>query len=66
MSKILMLAGFTISVVGLLIEGIGVTAMTFYPVRRRLRMSPFSIVSIGGLCFCGGILFALAVAWLAN
>jgi hypothetical protein len=66
MGKILMLAGFTIAAGGLLIEAIGVAAITFYPLRRRLMISPFALMSIDGLCFFGGILFGLAARYLIN
>ena len=45
------------AVAGFMTEGIGVAAMAFYLVHRRLPLSPLSYVSIGGRCFFGGVLF---------
>ena len=56
----LLLAGL-LSVTGMLIEGLGVLSMACYPVRRRIPMSPFADLSIGGCLFFGGvILFAIS------
>ncbi len=60
------IAGYTIAVAGILIEGLGMAAVAFYPVRRRLPISPFSIMSIGGCCFLGGVLLASAAQCFAG
>jgi hypothetical protein len=66
MGDTLMFVGFTISAIGLLIEAIGTAAAAFYPIRRRLPISPFSLVGIGGCCFFGGLLFGLAARYLLS
>lgn len=59
MASILGYVGFIISVLGFLIEGLAVFAMVSYPVRRRLPWSPFSFLTVGFVCFIGGmVLFA--------
>jgi len=60
------LAGYTIATAGVLIESIGVLSLAFYSVRRRLPISPFSMISIGGGCFFGGILLALGAQCYAG
>lgn len=41
---------------GFLLEILGIWAAALYPLRRRLPWSPFTIVSLGGICLVSGIL----------
>ena len=45
--------GLLISVTGIAVEGLGILAMTCYPVRRR-RPNPFTLISCGGIAFSSG------------
>jgi hypothetical protein len=39
--------GFAFASIGLLIEAVGMAAMGYYPLRRRLPISPLSLAGIG-------------------
>jgi hypothetical protein len=52
-------AGITIAMVGLLLETIGIMAMGYWPLRRRLP-SPFPVQGAGFIVFVIGLLIAAA------
>lgn len=56
MATYLSALGLVTAIGGILIEGLAVSAMSFYPVRRSLPWSPFSLVGLGFFCFLGGSL----------
>lgn len=64
MASILVKVGMAIVILGVLIEMIGMLAVGYYPVRRRLAIFPVSIIAIGGYCFFGGVLLILAARLL--
>ncbi|MCI0360174.1 MAG: hypothetical protein L0211_16980 [Planctomycetaceae bacterium] len=51
-----MLAGFglLIAICGLATEAVAVAAASFYPIRRRIQLSPFELQSIGFFVFLAG------------
>jgi hypothetical protein len=65
--QILKAIGVSVTILGMLTEFVGTGALVSYRLRRRLRWSPFTIISVGGVCFVGGLLcYACATAWLES
>ena len=56
--------GLLIAVGGLATEGVAALAAAFYPIRRRIALSPFELQSIGFCIFlAGAILRGLGMYW---
>jgi len=66
METFLELAGISFTIGGFLLEALGVAAAAFYPVRRRVAFSPFSLISLGGCAFFAGQLVWVAAKSLAK
>ena len=65
--QILRTIGISVTIFGMLTEFVGTGTLVSYRLRRRLRWSPFSIISVGGVCFVGGLLcYAFATALLES
>ena len=47
--------GMALLIIGLLLEGFGAAAMPSRSVRRRIPVSPFSLIDLGFVFFVGGL-----------
>lgn len=56
---VIAIVGGCVAILGLIIETVGILAMAYYGVRRRLRSNPLALQS------CGAILFTLGALTVA-
>ena len=59
--------GVFLAIIGLMIEFVAAIAMTSSQLRCKLPIaSPLSLMSVGQMCFFGGVLIILVGQWLGR